>query len=86
MIPQLATGAPGLVLLDLLPGEEDGCDAYVVSLEIVRHHVLFAFRAARSAMRRRLPERSTTAASARISRTLRFIAFVAHLLAAEITL
>jgi hypothetical protein len=33
-----------------------------------------------------LAERSTTAASARISRTPRFIAFVAHLLAAEITL
>jgi hypothetical protein len=32
------------------------------------------------------PERSPTAASARISRTPRFIAFVAHLLAAEITL
>ena len=35
---------------------------------------------------RRVPERSTTVASARISRTPRFIAFVAHLLAAEITL
>ena len=86
MIPQLATGAPGLVLLDLLLGEEDGCDAYVVSLEIVRHHVLFAFRAARSAMRRGRSDRSTTAESARISLTPRFVAFVAHLLAVEIIL
>ena len=82
MVPQLATGAPGLVLLDLLLAEEGGCEAYVVSLEIVRHHVLFVFRAVRSATR---TGRSITIVGAHFVNP-QFVGFVAHLLAVEIIL
>jgi hypothetical protein len=76
---------PGLVLLDLLLGEEDGCDACVVSLEIVLHDVLFAFRAARSAMQKGAPIGHDRGVGAHFIEP-RFIAFVAHLLAVEIIL
>jgi hypothetical protein len=62
----------------------DGSDRAAHHLDRARPRI--RVRIAGRAASTRLPERSTTAASTCISRTPRFIAFVAHLLAAEITL
>ena len=86
MIPQLATGAPGLVPLDLLLGEEDGCDAYVVSPRDSPPPCSVCLQSREIGNAKGRSDRSTTAESARISLTPRLIAFVADLLAVEIIL